>query len=229
MFTAVTILALVAAGLVLAFRRFKTQRAATQTNLLYAAVVRDYGRWLTLRVLEPLLKPSPARWAAWFKGLGVWRLPVFERWLLAFLYGSFLYLAASGFFFAIFIRRGLYGFPLLLHVVAGLVFAACLTLAAFMRGRDYAFNPRAVALPADLKAVGKISVKPRDLIGGFFWLFVLAGFSLAVSALLAMLPWFHYQGQVLLYEWHRWSALVSLLAALAFADLELLRPRPAAA
>jgi hypothetical protein len=228
MFTVVTIVALVAAGFALAFRRFRMRRPASGANLVYAAVLRDFGRWLTLRVLEPLLKPSPARWAAWFKGLGVWRLPVVERWLLGSLYGSFLYLAASGFFFAVFIRRGLYGLPLLLHVVAGLVFAACLTLAAFLRGRDYAFHWGAVPLPVNLEAVRKIRIKPTTLVDGSFWLFVLAGFSLTVSALLAMLPWFHYQGQVLLFEWHRWSALVSLLAGLAFADLELMKPRPAA-
>jgi hypothetical protein len=228
MFTVVTIFAVLATGLVLAYRRFRMQRPASQANLLYAAILRDFGRWLTLKVLEPFLKPSPARWAAWFKGLGVWRLPVVERWLLGGLYGSFLYLATSGFFFAVFIRRGLYGLPLLLHVVAGLAFAACLTLAAFLRGRDYAFHWGAVTLPVDLVTVRKIRIKPTALVDGFFWLFVLAGFSLAVSALLAMLPWFHYQGQVVLCEWHRWSALVSLLAGLAFADLELLRPRPAA-
>ena len=41
-------------------------------------------------------------------------------------YGSFLYLAASGFFFAIFIPRGLFGYPLVGHVMAGGLFAVCL-------------------------------------------------------------------------------------------------------
>ncbi|HYA48535.1 MAG TPA: hypothetical protein VEG35_02445, partial [Burkholderiales bacterium] len=67
---------------------------------------------------------------------------------------------------------------------------------------------------------------PRDWAKVVFWVFLAAGVSVAASALLPMLPWFHYRGQIILLGWHRWSALVSLLAAIAFTDLELLAPRP---
>ncbi|MEN6312420.1 MAG: hypothetical protein ABFD80_12885, partial [Acidobacteriota bacterium] len=88
--------------------------------------------------------------------------------------------------------------------------------------------PAAVSLPADLQSVRtmKIRLRTPDLAKGLFWLFLAAGVSLAASALLPMLPWFHYQGQVILFDWHRWSALVSLAAAMGFADLELFAPRP---
>jgi hypothetical protein len=230
MFAIITILALLAVGLGLAYRRFRIQRPSAEGNILYAGIIRDFTRWLGRRIPEILSKPAPAGWPAWVKGFRLWRLPLLERWLLVGLYGSFLYLAASGFFFAIFIRRGLYGFPLVLHVVAGALFAVCLTLAAFLRARRFTFNPGPLSLPGDLDIVRRFKIPwgAQDWAKVFFWLFLVAGFSLAASALLPMLPWFPYQGQVILFGWHRWSALVSLVAAIAFADLELFRPRPEA-
>jgi hypothetical protein len=229
-FAVITILCLLAVWLALAFRRFRIQHPSSETSILYAAVMRDFSRWLVLRGPESLARPAPAGWPAWVKSFRVWRLPVFERWLLVCLYGSFLYLAASGFFFAIFIRRGLYGFPLILHVVAGAVFAACLTLAAFLRARRYTFNPEPLSLPGDLAGVRKFKIpaSAQDWAKGFFWVFLLAGLSLVASALLPMLPWFPYKGQIILFDVHRWGALVSLVAAIAFADLELFRPQPEA-
>jgi hypothetical protein len=230
MFAIITILALLAVGLGLAYRRFRIQRPSAEGNILYAGIIRDFTRWLGRRIPEILSKPAPAGWPAWVKGFRLWRLPLLERWLLVGLYGSFLYLAASGFFFAIFIRRGLYGFPLVLHVVAGALFAVCLTLAAFLRARRFTFNPGPLSLPGDLDIVRRFKIPwgAQDWAKVFFWLFLVAGFSLAASALLPMLPWFPYQGQVILFGWHRWSALVLLVAAIAFADLELFRPRPEA-
>jgi hypothetical protein len=230
MFAIITILALLATGLGLAYRRFRIQHPSAEGNILYAAIILDFTRWLGQRTPEILSKPAPAGWPAWIKNFRLWRLPLFEKWLLIGLYGSFLYLAASGFFFAIFIRRGLYGFPLVLHVVAGALFAVCLTLIAFLRTRRFTFNPGPLTLPGDFDAVRKFRIPwgPQDWAKGFFWLFFLAGFSLAASALLPMLPWFPYKGQIILFGWHRWSALVSLVAAIVFADLELFRPKPEA-
>jgi hypothetical protein len=227
MFAVITILCLLAVGLALAFRRFRIQHPSSETSILYAAVMRDFSRWLARRVPESLARPAPAGWPAWVKSFRVWRLPVFERWLLVGLYASFLYLAASGFFFAIFIRRGLYGVPLVLHVVAGAVFAVCLSVGGFLRARRYTFNPEPLGLPGDLAGVRKFKIpaSAEDWAKGFFWVFLVAGLSLLVSALLPMLPWFPYRGQIILFDWHRWSALVSLVAAIAFADLELFKPQ----
>jgi hypothetical protein len=227
MFAAISILAFLAAGLALAFRRFRIEHPSAEGNILYAAVVRDFTRWLAERTPLVLKKPAPGGWAAWVKSFRVWRLPLFEKWLLIFLYGSFLYLAASGFFFAIFIPRGLYGYPLVLHVFAGAVFAVCLTLVAYLRARRFTFHPGILALPGDIESVRRFKIPwgPRDWAKVVFWIFLAAGVSVAASALLPMLPWFHYQGQVILLGWHRWSALVSLLAGIAFADLELFAPR----
>lgn len=230
MFAIISILALLFAGLALAFRRFRVHHPSAEGNILYVAVIRDYTRWLAARVPAMLKKPVPEGWAAWVRGFPVWRLPLFEKWLLVGFYGSFVYLAASGFFFAIFIPRGLFGFPLVLHVFAGAIFAVCLTLIAYLRARRFVFHPGLLVLPGDLESVRHFRIPwgPRDWAKVIFWIFLAAGVSVAASALLPMLPWFHYRGQVILLGWHRWSALASLLAAIAFTDLEFFAPRPEA-
>jgi len=228
MFAAVSVLALLATGFALAFRRFRVHHPSVEGNILYAAVVRDFTRWLIWRVPAVMKRPASEGWEAWIRSFRVWGLPVFEKWLLVCLYGSFLYLAASGFFFAIFIPRGLYGYPLVLHVFAGAVFAACLTLVAYLRARRFTFHPGTLALPGDLDSIRRFEIPwgPRDWAKVVFWIFLAASVSGAASALLPMLPWFHYQGQIILLGWHRWSGLVALLAAIAFADLELFAPQP---
>lgn len=228
MFAILSILALLAAAFAMAFRRFRVRHPSVEGSILRTAVARDFTGWLIHRVPECLKKPAAGGWTAWVKALGLWRRPLFEKWLLIGLYGSFLCLAASGFFFAVFIPRGLYGFPLVLHVFAGAIFAVCLTAVAFLKARRYSISPTAVSLPADFRSVRglKIRLRTPDLAKGLFWLFLAAGVSLAASALLPMLPWFHYQGQVILFDWHRWSALISLVAAMGFADLEFFAPRP---
>jgi len=230
MFGIVSIAALLLTGLVLGFRRFRLHHPSAEGNILYAAVVRDYTRWLVERVPAVVRKPAPDGWAAWVKGFRVWRLPLFEKWLLFGFFASFVYLAASGFTFAIFVPRGLYGFPLILHVFAGAIFAVCLTLIAYLRARRFIFHPGLLRLPGDMESVRHFRIPwgPRDWAKVVFWVFLAAGVSVAATALLPMLPWFHYQGQVILLALHRWSALVSLLAAIVFIDLELFAPRPEA-
>jgi hypothetical protein len=49
-----------------------------------------------------------------------------------------------------------------------------------------------------------------------FWLFVLSGLSLVTTSLLMMIPIFVYQTQLVFFEVHRYSALVSVLTALGF-------------
>jgi hypothetical protein len=62
-----------------------------------------------------------------------------------------------------------------------------------------------------------------------FWLFVLAGFLLTLSALLPMLPLLRTPGQRFMFEFHRYGAIASALAAMVFAGLELFSSLRAAA
>jgi hypothetical protein len=141
------------------------------------------------------------------------------RWAFVGLTGSFAYLAASGFAFAVFSPRGLFGIPLLLHVVAGGIFAV--SLAAFLL-----FRVKEHAAVIDLAKAERPSLNsllrnpPRRLLSSvLFWVFALAGLALTITALGSMLHSFSFDTQVGLVETHRYSALISVLAAIAFLDL----------
>jgi hypothetical protein len=145
-------------------------------------------------------------------------------------YGSFLYLAASGFFFAIFIPRGLFGYPLVGHVMAGGLFAVCLTIIVLFKGRNFISVPKPASLSLTLIDPRKMGITPARVKIWAFWLFALAGILLAVSAVLPMLPLLRTPGQEFMFEFHRYSAILSALAAMVFAGLELFeaprRPAP---
>ncbi len=246
MFTIITVLALLCLWLALSFNRFRMSRGGktfapardaeeeVEVRFTLGETLQACLRWLAQSIREYAKGQTFAAWPAKVKELALWRLPFIEKWLLIILYATFLYLAASGFFWAIFIRRGLYGVPLLLHFTAGVIFAVCLTLTGILKARRYFLNPRPLYLPSategralvrNVKSVWKISLSTKDVTSVLFWLFLLTGLSLAVSALFPMMPWFPYKGQMILFGWHRWSALISLLAAIAFAELEFFRPR----
>lgn len=135
----------------------------------------------------------------------------------------YVYLAFSGLLFAWFIRRGLYGFPLLLHVAAGALFAITLTIILFLKARFY--------LPDRLKASAGLHTGsgfwcpilkknlPRIYIQAVaFWVFVITGLLLAASTLGSMLPYFNFPAQILFFNLHRWSALFSVLSSILALD-----------
>lgn len=150
--------------------------------------------------------------------------PGWQVWVFYTLALSYVYLALSGFFFAWFIRRGLYGFPLLLHVSAGALFALSLTVILFLKARFY-LPENLKELSAEQDAAGfycpalKRSFPRVYLQAVAFWIFVLAGFFLILSTLGSMLPYFDYPAQILFFNLHRWSALASVLAAFLAIDV----------
>lgn len=230
LFTIVTVLAAAAAFLGLAFHRFWTTRPESRSTLLYGELARMFLAWLALRAVQMSRRASPRAWRSYLQGLPVWRQPVLEKWLLIGFYGSFLYLAASGFVFGIFIPRGLFGFPLVGHVMCGGLFAVCLTVIVLFKGRDFVSVPRPASLSLDLLDPRKMGLTPARVKLWAFWLFALAGFLLTVSALVPMLPWFGTSGQRFLFDFHRYSAILAAVAAMVFAGLELFeRARPASA
>ncbi len=220
LFTIVTILS--ALGLIagLSFHRFWTTREEARSTILYAEIFKKYLAWLALRTVQISRKTSPKAWWEYVKALPLWRLPVLEKWLSICFYGSFLYLAASGFFFAIFIPRGLYGYPLVGHVMAGGLFAACLTVIVIFKGRNFISIPKPASLSLTLLDPRRMGITAARVKIAAFWLFVAAGFLLTLSALLPMLPLLRTPGQKFMFEFHRYSALVSALSATAFVTLE---------
>jgi hypothetical protein len=220
LFIIVTVLALTGTFLGLAFHRFWTTREEAKSTILYTEIVKKYLAWLALRTVQMSRQASPQAWWNYVKGLPLWRQPVLEKWLYICLYGSFLYLAASGFFFGIFIPRGLFGYPLVGHVMAGGLFAVCLVAVVLFKGRDFITVPKPASLSLSLLDPRKMGITAARVKLWAFWLFVLAGFLLTLSALLPMLPLLRTPGQRLMFEFHRYSALVSALTGLVFAGLE---------
>jgi hypothetical protein len=228
LFTIITVFGLGATLLGLAFHRFRTTRPEARSTIIYASLVRMFFAWLLLRAVQMRRRASPRAWQAYLKGLPLWRQPALEKWLFLCFYASFLYLAASGFFFAVFVPRGLFGYPLIAHVMAGGLFAACLTLIVLFKGRDFIAPPRPASLSLDLLDPRKIGLTEARVKRWAFWLFAAAGCLLVLSALLPMLPLLRTAGQRVLLEIHRYGALIALLAAVIFAGLSLFEvPRPA--
>jgi hypothetical protein len=138
---------------------------------------------------------------------------------------SSLFLALTGIGFALFSPRGVFGVFLLLHVIAGGIFAVCLTADIVLRAKEYHFALEILALRRrSIRAFLTEFSTPlhRSLL---FWGFALAGFILIATALLSMLPYFHLRAQLVLVETHRWTALAAVLIAMAFVDAVLPRPQ----
>jgi hypothetical protein len=221
LFTIVTILVLGGALLGLALHRFWTTREEAKSTILYAEIAKKYLAWLALRTIQMSRKASPKAWWEYLKALPLWRAAPLEKWLDIGLYGSFLYLAASGFFFAVFVPRGLFGYPLVGHVMAGGLFAVCLVIVVLFKGRDFITVPKPAHLSLTLLDPRRMGITAARVRLWAFWLFAAAGFLLTLSAFLPMLPLLRTSGQRFMFEFHRYSALGSALAAIVFAGLEL--------
>lgn len=221
LFVIITVLTVGGTFLALAFHRFWTGLDKDRTNLVYAALLGRFSAWLIRRSKENARKASVKAWGHYVRALPLWRLPVLEKWLFVCLYGSFIYLTASGLFFAVFVPRGLYGFPLIGHVMAGGVFAVCLMLVVIFKSRDFTSIPEPLELTLKLfdpKRLGFTAARAKH---AAFWFFVLAGFLLTLSSLLPMMPLLRTPGQKLMFELHRYGSLASVMAAMVYVDLEL--------
>lgn len=169
---------------------------------------------------------KPERWDRSLDYLLAWGRKNYRSWTVWVFYTlalCYCYLALSGMFFAWFVPRGLYGFPLLLHVAAGALFAICLTVVLFLKARIYL--PEALARRIAGQDKGgfwcpllKKSFPRVYLEALAFWVFVLAGFLLAASTLGSMLPYFNFPAQIFFFHVHRWSALASVLSAILGLD-----------
>jgi len=222
LFRIVAAISLLAAAGRLTYLRFRdeTFSAGAQSGSLSRAA---YFRWLGRR-LGAFLRPSG--WnelrAAWAYLCALYPPPM-RNWVIVGLSASSAYLAASGLAFAILSPRGLFGIPLLLHVVAGGVFAVSLSANVVIRAREY----------TSLIDIFTSAERPLgDFVGLFarplrqallYWVFVVAGLVLISTALFSMVSFFSLRTQTALIEAHRWSALAAVLSAMAFLDSVLPR------
>jgi hypothetical protein len=202
-------------------RRFQRSLAFSQTKAGRSSL-EAYTAWVG-RSVAPLLA-SRGRQAfdlTHKRLLELYPDPV-VRWVAIGLGASFAYLAASGLAFAVFTARGMFGIPLVLHVVVGGVFAACLAAFVVLRAKDNVAAPESFVFD-------RFSLRdfPRTLPHGLlrpvlFWVFVVSGLALTVTALGSMLRFFTFDAQVGLIQVHRYSALASALAAIALFDVVFL-------
>lgn len=211
-------LLIIGLSLRLTFGRYLSRLPGEKRGLT-ADNLKGYFRWI-IGWKKSFLRLE--RWDRCLDYLIAWGQKNFSGWTVWIFYAlvlSYIYLALSGFIFAWLVGRGLYGFPLLLHVAAGALFAISLTVVLFIKARF--FMPEKLAEEASHESgrgfycplAGRSF--PRIYLQAIaFWLFVLAGFFLVASTLGSMLPYFNYPAQIFFFHLHRWSALVSVLAAL---------------
>jgi hypothetical protein len=206
----------------LTYNRFKASTGAETKSFFSLAT--SYFSWLG-RTLSRLLLREGWLGARSFYLSWLSRYPrSWQKWTLSGVILSFLYLAASGFGFALFSSRGLFGLVLFLHVGLGGVFCLGLAVLVVLRAKDYIAFPPAEASAGSLSAVTKTIPQPL-LKSLLFWLFILYGLSLGLTALFSMLSYFTFEAQLILIGVHRYSGLVALVSAIFFLDQAIPRQK----
>ena len=197
------------------FRDFKKKEKSSEFK--YRSYFVWLVQWIKSRIRSFKLKRT---WEILRNILNL-RYPPRIRWIFISLGSSFLFLAASGFLFALFISQRMYGLVLLFHVSIGGIFAICLSLIVFLRAQKY----RVDALSTNTKNV--LSEKNGEAVAVthiqiiLFWFFVASGSFLILTALIMMLPFFSLHAQNYIYGLHKYSALAALISGLAFVDFAL--------
>jgi amino acid transporter len=215
MFTVMTVLSLLVLAVVLTYPEFYEKTAGIRQLTLWARM-KDYLFYLFNRSIGLFKSLDLKRLENFFSNRIVQKNLGWTDWLFYCLWGSSVYLILSGFFFAFFVPRGLSGLPLLLHVVAGGIFAVCLCAAVFIKARDYTLG----SIHTSKKEAQSHQPFPADVptlkVRILFWLITVSGFFLILTALTSMLPLFPLSTQMGLIDLHRYSALIGLLSSIAF-------------
>ena len=179
---------------------------------------RTYGKWLGAKSRAFF---TAGTWKTSRKIRADWtaaHYPAWTKWILFALLASFLYQALAGIFFEVFIARGLFGLPLIGHMIGGGLFAASLAALLLWRGRAYRLDEDEPQL-----FDARLLPRPRAAAGAFltkivFWSFAAFGFVQVATAVGSMLPVFTFAAQETLLTIHRLSALGLIASAALFAD-----------
>ncbi len=150
-------------------------------------------------------------------------LGVFKKlvYLIALL--CFCVLAVNGFYAALVLGRSISGYWIMLQTTAGGVFAVCVAILAVMWARRHRFNesdwPGLQHILERITLAKSAGEKPLNRSGRLgqkitFWLLVVLALPLILSMVSSMFPLFGTDGQKLLLELHRYSALLFALAAI---------------
>lgn len=181
-----------------------------------------YGKWLGRRSKEIFGAETGRKTVEAFESFTGKFYPGWMKWVFAGFVLCFLYLAASGFFYALFIPRGMFGLPLIAHVVLGGLYAVVLAFLLPWRARDYRFDKNEEAVLEQFACPIFKNLSRSFVRKILFWIFAVGGLLIIVTALLSMLPILPADAQKPLLVFHKYGALVAVLAAIIFADLTFL-------
>lgn len=115
------------------------------------------------------------------------------------------------------------GYLLMVHATFAPVFIGCGAIIVFLGGGEYAFNKKdAEAIPKGCRCTGDGCWLTDTGVGAKvgFWLLAAMSLPVTLTMVLSMLPLFGPHGQELLFELHRWCALV--FAWIAIVELYML-------
>jgi hypothetical protein len=219
-FTIITVLSILGLGFWLTNARFAAKPPAPGNKV-------DYFSWLWAGIREiskkELFKKAQDILNNWIKSY----YPGWTKWIFWAFAASFIYQAASGFLFAVFSPRGMFGIVLLAHVSVGGLFAVSLAMMLILRARAYRLDQEEEAAtlgvaPWPLKNISKSMLRKI-----LFWLFAVAGLGLIATALGSMVPVFSFETQQAMIDVHRYGALLALLTASTFLDITFLPRAPA--
>lgn len=105
----------------------------------------------------------------------------------------------------------LHGYLLMLHATFALVFIACAAIVVFLGAGDFAFTKKdAEVIPAGCKCTGDGCWLTDSGVGAKagFWMLAALALPVTLTMVLSMLPLLGTHGQELMFELHRWSALM---------------------
>ncbi len=160
------------------------------------ALILSIALGIAVALLGRFRSTSPVR--ALYSGF-----PRLDR-LVAVLCGlTFVGLVLTGYYDLALLNRAMQGWVLLLHVGIGGAFAVLVAVFAFLRAEANA--PLERTAPA-------ASATEKTL----FWVFVVCGLVLMMTAALAMVPWLGTPGQRSIVGLHKWTSLLSLVAGIGY-------------
>jgi len=131
------------------------------------------------------------------------RFPRIDKLVAVLLALSFVAMVITGFYDLALRDHVMTSYVLLLHVGIGGAFAVLLAAFAFLRAEG---NAPLDARPATAPPLQKV----------WFWLFVVCGLVLMMTAAFAMIPWLGTPGQGAVVVIHKWASIVSIVAGIAY-------------
>ena len=143
------------------------------------------------------------------------RFPRLELLLFLGTMATFIALAVTGFYGVVWPEYPMHGIRLLVHVALGPAFAVGLAILAVMRAEAYRLGPRGARLPDRFSLGQKVC----------FWLFLLGGLGLIVTVSVSMMRVLEPGEQAGVIDLHRWSGLITIVAAVVYGYLAIIHRR----